>query len=204
MAHPAKFWDRIAKKYAASPIADEAAYQRKLALTSAHLKPDMDVLEFGCGTGGTARIHAPKVRSYRATDISSAMIDIARSNGPLPDNLTFEVAAFDRMPIEESSLDMVLGLSILHLVPNTDATIAKAFKVLKPGGYFVTSTACMGRMWVLTPLVPVGRAFGLLPELRFFTEDGLREKMIGAGFGIEEDWQAKKGAALFLIAQKPG
>lgn len=203
MAEPAKFWDRIAKKYAASPIADEATYRRKLALTSERLNPDMDVLEFGCGTGGTARIHAPKVRSYRATDISSAMIEIARSKGPLPDNLTFEVAAFDTMPVDESSLGMVLGLSILHLVANPDATIAKAFGVLKPGGYFVTSTACMGRMWVIKPLVPMGRALGLLPELRFFTEDELREMMRRAGFVIEEDWQAKKGAALFLIARKP-
>lgn len=203
MAKKAKFWDRIAKKYAASPIADEAAYQRKLELTQARLAPDMDVLEFGCGTGGTARHHAQKVRNYRATDISSAMIEIAREKGPVPENLSFEVAEFDTMPIEESSLDMVLGLSILHLVPNPDATIAKAFEVLKPGGYFVTSTACMGRMWFLKPLVPLGRAFGLLPELRFLTEDGLREKMRNAGFVIEEDWQPKVGAALFLIARKP-
>ncbi|GKY86425.1 class I SAM-dependent methyltransferase [Sinisalibacter aestuarii] len=202
MAARAQFWDRIAKKYAASPIADEASYQRKLELTSARMTPDMEVLEFGCGTGGTARIHAPKVKRYRATDISSAMIDIAREKGPVPDNLSFEVAAFDTMPVDENSLDMVLGLSILHLVPDPDATIAKAFRILKPGGIFVTSTACMGRMWFLKPFVPLGRAVGLLPELRFFTEDGLREKMRKAGFEIEEDWQGKKGAALFLIARR--
>ena len=74
MAEPAAFWNRIAAKYAASPISDEAAYARKLELTRARLRPDMEVLEFGCGTGGTARLHAPHVRSYRATDFSPAMI----------------------------------------------------------------------------------------------------------------------------------
>lgn len=204
MGAKANFWNRIARKYAASPIADETAYQHKLERTAARMTPDMDVLEFGCGTGGTARIHAPRVGHYRATDFSPQMIEIARDKGPVPDNLSFEVAEFDTMPLDDGSLDMVLGLSILHLVADPDATIAKAFRVLKPGGYFVTSTACIGKMWFLKPVVALGRAVNLLPTLRFFTEDGLRGKVAAAGFEIEEDWQPKKGAALFLIARKPG
>jgi len=204
MADRAAFWNRIAEKYAASPISDEAAYQRKLALTRARMTPETEALEFGCGTGGTARLHAPHVRSYRATDFSPAMIEIAKGKGPVPDNLTFEVACFDDMPLDVDSLDMVLGLSILHLVPDPDATIAKAFRVLRPGGYFVTSTACLGHMWPLKLLVPLGKALGRLPHLCFFSADALRDKMRAAGFEIEEDWQPKKGAALFLIAKKPG
>ena len=29
----AKFWDRVAEKYAKSPVSDEAAYRKKLAMT---------------------------------------------------------------------------------------------------------------------------------------------------------------------------
>lgn len=204
MAGKAKFWNRIAAKYAASPIADEAAYQRKLEMTAARFRPDMEVLEFGCGTGGTARIHAPKVRHYRATDISPDMLEIARSKGPVPDGLSFEVAEFDTMPLDDDSLDMVIGLSILHLVADPGATIAKARRVLKPGGYFVSSTACVGRFRFLTQLAALGRMLGLLPTLRFFSEDWLRERIRAEGFEIEEDWKSKSGAALFLIARKPG
>lgn len=203
MAARTVFWDRIAEKYAASPIADEAAYRHKLALTQARMTPATEALEFGCGTGGTARLHAPHVRSYRATDFSPAMIEIARARGPVPENLRFEVAAFDDMALADNSLDMVIGLSILHLVPDPDATIAKAFRVLRPGGCFVTSTACIGRMWPLKLVAPLGRALGRLPVLQFFGTDALRDKMRAAGFEIEEDWQPKKGAALFLIARKP-
>lgn len=204
MAERAAFWNRIADKYAASPIPDEAVYARKLELTQARMRPDMEVLEFGCGTGGTARHHAPRVKRYRATDFSAEMVEIAKGRGPVPDNLSFELAEFDTMDLAEASLDMVLGLSILHLVPDPDATIAKAFRVLRPGGSFVTSTACMGRMWPLKLFAPLGQALGRLPNLAFFTEDQLRGKMKAAGFVIEEDCQPRKGAALFLIAKKPG
>lgn len=204
MADRAAFWNRIAAKYARQPIADEAAYTRKLELARARMMPEMEVLEFGCGTGGTARIHAPQVRSYRATDISPAMIEIAEAKGPVPDNLSFEVACFDDMALEDESFDMVLGLSVLHLVEDPDATIAKALRVLRPDGSFVTSTACLGRMWPLKLLAPLGQALGRLPHLGFFTADELRAKMAAAGFVIEEDWQPKKGAALFLIARNPG
>ena len=49
MTHSARFWDRIAARYARKPVADEAAYQKKLAVTREYLRPDMEVLEFGCG-----------------------------------------------------------------------------------------------------------------------------------------------------------
>jgi cyclopropane fatty-acyl-phospholipid synthase-like methyltransferase len=39
----------------------------------------MELLEFGCGTGGTAIIHAPHVKHIRAIDISPRMIEIAKS-----------------------------------------------------------------------------------------------------------------------------
>ncbi len=197
------FWNRIARKYAASPISDEAAYRRKLALTQARMTPETEALEFGCGTGGTARKHAPHVRSYRATDFSPAMIEIARSNGALPENLTFEVAAFDDMALEDAQFDMVLGLSILHLVPDPDVTIAKAFRGLKPGGCFVSSTACLGTMWPLKLIAPLGQAIGRLPQLSFFTADGLRDKIRAVGFEIEEDWVPAGGRTLFLIARIP-
>ena len=199
----AVFWNRIAAKYAASPISDEATYRRKLEMTQVRMTPDTEALEFGCGTGGTARIHAEHVKSYLATDYSDAMIEIAKARAPVPENLTFEVAAFDDMPLDDSSLDMVLGLSILHLVPDPEATIAKAFRVLRPDGLFVSSTACIKHLWPLKFIAPLGQAIGRLPHLNFFSEDGLRGMMQSAGFEIEEDWQPGRRGALFLIARKP-
>ena len=78
MEYSAKFWEKIADQYSKESIADEAAYQKKLQVTQEYLKPHMEVLEFGCGTGSTAIIHAPYVKHIRAIDFSSNMIEIAR------------------------------------------------------------------------------------------------------------------------------
>lgn len=57
-----KFWDKIATRYSKKPVADEAAYQKKLQITQEYFRPDMEVLEIGCGTGSTAITHAPHVK----------------------------------------------------------------------------------------------------------------------------------------------
>ena len=74
MDQSARFWDKIAERYSKRPIADEAAYQKKLQVTREYLRPDMEVLEFGCGTGSTAITHAPCVKHIHAIDISPKMI----------------------------------------------------------------------------------------------------------------------------------
>ena len=64
----------------------------------------------------------------------------------------------------EGSYDMVLGLSILHLLEDTGAAIAKVHRMLKPGGVFITSTACLGdRMKWFGYVAPVGSFLGLIP-----------------------------------------
>jgi arsenite methyltransferase len=50
----ARFWNGIAEKYAAQPVANVPAFERKKAITREHLRPDSSVLELGCGTGTLA------------------------------------------------------------------------------------------------------------------------------------------------------
>ncbi len=205
MAASAKFWDKIAEKYAKQPVADEAAYQKKLEITRGYFTPDMEVLELGCGTGSTALAHAPYVKHILATDISSKMIAIARDKAAAENigNVTFEQATVESLSVPDDSLDAVLALSLLHLLEDKDAAIAKVHRMLKPGGIFVTSTACLGdSMWWLVPVLPVGRMLGFFPLVKVFTQAHLRTSLTGAGFTIDHDWQPEKSPAVFIIAKK--
>ncbi len=77
-------------------------------------------------------------------------------------------------------------------------------KVLKPGGVFVTSTACVGDMMTLMIRVvaPIGRFLGLLPLLRIFTTRELEDSLTNAGFHIDHQWKPGKGKAVFIVAKK--
>lgn len=79
MTSTVKFWDRIAAKYARTPVPDEQVYQKKLQITRSYFSPQMRILEFGCGTGSTAIAHAPYVEHIHAIDFSANMLEIARA-----------------------------------------------------------------------------------------------------------------------------
>jgi ubiquinone/menaquinone biosynthesis C-methylase UbiE len=205
MSQSVKFWDKIADKYSKQPIADEASYQKKLKVTQEYFKPEWSVLEFGCGTGGTAIIHASYVKHIRAIDISSEMIKIAKGKAEAQniDNVTFEQLTIEELEAEECSYDAVLGLSILHLLENKESAIAKVYKILKPGGIFVTSTTCMGDAYRWFKLIaPIGKALGFFPLVRVFTAQHLIESLTDAGFALDYQWQPSKDKAIFIVSKK--
>ena len=205
MEQSAKFWDKIAERYSKRPIADEAAYQKKLQVTREYFQRDMEVLEFGCGTGSTAIIHAPYVKHIHAIDISSKMIEIAKekSDANHVENVTFERSSIDEFNVPDQTLDAVLGLSILHLLDNKEEVIAKVHKMLKPGGIFVTSTACIGdTMKLFKVIAPIGKFFGLMPLVKVFTTKELEDCLTDAGFEIDYQWQPGKRKAVFIVAKK--
>ena len=204
MSRSKKFWDRIAKRYAKKPVGDEAAYQRKLATTREYFRPDMEVLEIGCGTGSTALAHAPHVGHIRATDISEKMIEIAKGKAAEAgvSNVTFEVAAIEELGAANESVDAVLALSLLHLLEDRNAVIARIHDMLRPGGIFVSNTVCLGdSMRWFRFVAPVGRWLGVFPLLRIFTRNELEANITSAGFEIEHEWQPDKHV-VFIIARK--
>ena len=197
----------MADGYAKSPVADQAAYEQKLAETQALMTPEMNVLEFGCGTGTTALHHAQHVKHVRATDISERMIEIAREKAQAAgiENVDFDAFDFDHLDVPDGAFDIVLGMSILHLVDDPQVAIAKAHRLLKPGGYFITSTACLGDTMGWFGFVgPIGHFFGLIPKVKTFRASELVDSIQAAGFEIENQWQKDKSVARFVIAGKAG
>ncbi len=125
MSESDKFWDRKADGYAKSPISDEETYQKKLSETQSFFAPDMRVLEFGCGTGTTAVYHAPYVLHIDAIDISEKMLEIGRVRASESniDNITFTRGTLAEFNAGTASLDAVLSLNVIHLLPDRQAVL---------------------------------------------------------------------------------
>ena len=202
----AKFWNKLAERYARHPVADAAAYQKKLQITQSYLHPDMEVLEFGCGTGSTALYHAPLVKHILAIDFSSEMIRICRDKAAAAavNNVEFQCSSLDEFRAADASYDAVLGLNILHLLENWHEVSARVYKMLRPGGVFITSTGCVGdtifRLFKF--IAPIGRFLGLLPLLKVISQQQLEQSIQDAGFVIDCLWRPKKNAAVFIVAKK--
>lgn len=205
MTRDSKFWNKRADKYSQRPVSDEATYRKKLEITREYFRPDMEVLEIGCGTGSTAIAHAPYVRHILATDFSSRMIEIARDRALAAgvDNVTFEARPADENDAPDATVDAVMAHNLLHLLDDRDRAIADVHRILKPGGVFVTSTACLGDMMFLFRLIiPVGRFLHLFPMVKVFSVAELKESLESAGFEIDYERQPKKNAAVFIVCRK--
>lgn len=199
-----QFWNKVAKRYVKSSIKDEATYQKKLAITREYFSPESQVLEFGCGSGGTALLHSPYVKHILATDISDKMIDIAQQKAADAgiNNVSFQQGTLDSSNLEQESFDAVLGLNVLHLLEDVDGTIKQVHQLLKPGGVFVSSTGLVGQLnlafrWMIRAM----QLLGMAPFIARLTKPQLVESLTKAGFSIEHEWQPNSGS-LFIVAKK--
>ncbi|MCO4838189.1 MAG: class I SAM-dependent methyltransferase [Oceanospirillaceae bacterium] len=201
------FWDAKAHVYAKSVITDEKSYKKKLTQTQALLAPHMRVLEFGCGTGTTAVRHAPYVQHIDAIDISQQMIEIGRRRADKAkvDNITFTRGTLASFNADTASLDAVLGLNIMHLLPDWQSAITEVARTLKPGGVFVSSTGCLGGSYLrlIKLLVPLGKRFGFMPDVFIITESQLAKAIKSSGFVIQTQWHhGVQGINVFIVARK--
>jgi ubiquinone/menaquinone biosynthesis C-methylase UbiE len=197
------FWNKMAEKYSLKPVPNQEIYEEKLRLTRELFNKDMNVLEIGCGTGTTALIHAPYVGTITGADFSSEMIKIANSKAKAQEqnNINFVQESIQDMNYPENEFDIVMAHSILHLVENNNETLEKIYNSLRPGGYFVTTTGCIGLFKIFKPLWYLVFKLEKLPFLNWFTKKEFLYQVTKAGFIIEKEWDPTK-VDLFLIAKK--
>ncbi len=211
VARKARFWDRIAPKYAAEPIADMAGYEATLQRVQALLPPDAHVLEVGCGTGSTAMRLAPFTGSMLATDVAPGMIAIARQRlaaQPVP-QLGFAVADADAPGLGQGTYDVVLAFSMLHLVDDLDHALELLVQALRPGGLLISKTPCINEMNPLIPrlALPLMQAIGKAPQVLCFDAQHLRSALVRRGLevvSVERHGTRGKDIRVFIVARKPG
>lgn len=97
---------------------------------------DAEVLEVGCGTGPICRVVAgwPNVVKVVGVDPSPVLLAKARELSDGIARIEFEEANGKALRFDDQSFDVVILHTILTHVPEPEAILAEAFRVLKPGG----------------------------------------------------------------------
>jgi 2-polyprenyl-3-methyl-5-hydroxy-6-metoxy-1,4-benzoquinol methylase len=203
------FWDRLAERYAAKPVDDPDAFERKIAVTRALIEPGDTVLNIGCGTGSLCLRLSDLGADLHGLDLSPEMIRIARSklDAAGARGITFHVGAFDEgfRVFDDGSLDVVMAYSLLHLLPDRAAGLRRMRQLLKPGGHFVSSTVTLGNSWVPYRLLLAGmRLVGKAPFVAIVSTDTLKRELADAGFvDIQSPEVGAAGIITFLTARAP-
>jgi SAM-dependent methyltransferase len=185
------------------------AGERKLEITQSRMTPRSLVLDVGCGTGSLVLRLAPYAARVHGLDLSSEMIRIARSKTSEQevDNVTFHVGPFDDSftVLEEGSLDGICAFSLLHLIEDRLVALERIYRLLRPGGFFVSSTVCLGDRWLpYGPLLWVMRKLGKAPVVRHFSRATLEADLLRAGFtDLAAPDVGDKSRNAFVVAIKP-
>ena len=119
-----------------------------------YLKPGLRVLDFGCGPGtisvGLAQAVDPG--ELHGIDMEASQIEMARTAAAAGghDNAVFHTGDVTDLPFANDSFDVAHCHAVLTHVPDTQATLAEAKRVLKPGG-LISSRELIGAASFVDP-----------------------------------------------------
>jgi ubiquinone/menaquinone biosynthesis C-methylase UbiE len=127
-----------------APAAVQVLDDLELPAGSSH---PFDLLDVGTGTGVLAVAALERWPGARVVGIdpSGRMLDLAvdaarRRSPALAGRLRTIVAAADRMPLPERSVDVAVSSFVIQLVPNRAAALREVLRVIRPGGHFACVT----------------------------------------------------------------
>jgi len=100
------------------------------------LSPDMDVLDFGCGTGLLTLTLQPQVRTITGADSSQGMLDIldAKIKKQGLDTVKTRLIDLDHGDRLDGQYDLVVSSMTFHHIRDVQPLLDQVARVLKPGG----------------------------------------------------------------------
>jgi ubiquinone/menaquinone biosynthesis C-methylase UbiE len=103
-----------------------------------------------------------------------------------------------------ASFDMVMAFYVLHFYEDIDEVFRRIHLLLKPGGLFVSETACMAEKDVITgKVVRVAGKLGFLPLINLLSTQQLEQALHLAGFSVVDKAKfSESNEEYTLIAKK--
>ncbi len=134
MTHPRDF-DKAAATWDENPGRVKLAEDVARAITQqVVLTPEMDVLDFGCGTGLVTLRLAPLVRSITGVDTSQGMLDVLTGKALRQGLANVRTGHLNPGGAVAGSYDVIVSSMAFHHVEHTDAILRQLFQAIKTPG----------------------------------------------------------------------
>jgi len=203
-------WNKLAKNWDTPGVSLGENDLKIIGRTKKYLDDGSVVLDYGCATGSIALEIASMAKDVRGIDISSNMIEIAKRKADERGvkNIDFTKATIFDESLKVGTFDVILSLSILHLVEDSAQVMDRVNHLLKPGGVFISATPCLGEKTFVSVLMNIPifvlSKLGLLPSINFFSASSLTASITDAGFQMieQEDLLVRPLRECFIAARK--
>jgi ubiquinone/menaquinone biosynthesis C-methylase UbiE len=109
----------------------------KAIITEVNLTRDMDILDFGCGTGLVTLQLQPYVRTVTGVDSSHGMLDVLRSkiDEQKLNNVKPEFIDIEKGDVLKGRFHLVVSSMTLHHIQDIGYVLKEFYNRLLPGGY---------------------------------------------------------------------
>lgn len=149
-------------------------------------KPNLQILDFGCGNGLLIK-HMLKINpksKYTGIDVSKKIISVNKKM--MKKIHFFHVDDGEKFPIKKNSFDFIISTDVIEHVYNTEFTVLELIRVLKPGGKLLITTPYHG---TLKNIVISLTSFEIIfdptgAHIRFFTKKSLTTLLKKTGLHI--------------------
>ncbi|EAH4443510.1 methyltransferase domain-containing protein [Listeria innocua] len=152
------------------------------------------ILDLGAGTGFLTIPAAKKVENtVFALDLDTKMLELIETKAKTAElaNVKTLEASMDAIPLEASSVDVVLASLVLHEAGSLLDVLREVSRVVKPGGYFATIEFDIQGTDLKGPPM----------EIQISAEK-LKEELAGFGFEVVQNWELDEGMYVSIAEKK--
>jgi ubiquinone/menaquinone biosynthesis C-methylase UbiE len=148
------------------------------------LPPNKKILEIGCGNGiGTRLIHEYfQPSELIATEYDESLVEVTKEK--VKDlNILVEQADATKFRFTNNEFDAVVGLSVIHHIPNWEEALDELHRIIKPNGLLIIKELSIDTF--STFFGRISRKFVEHPYDEMFSKDEFINYLKQKGFIIE-------------------